>query len=1152
MAEIYDNIETKFLDGLKGIIQNKHNIVKRVDFCVGYFNLRGWRHIADEINELEGANVREEDTSGRANMHHRTCRLLIGMYKSPKDLIAEEFASYETKNSDGSYKVGRDYREECKYQITEDFCKQLEIGVPSTDAKIGLEKLIQQLKDGKVVVKLYLRYQLHAKLYIAHRDDKTKIHAIMGSSNLTQGGFNSNGELNALFEDCDHAEKLDKWFNDRWNDKFNIDITKELIEVLESSWAAPQAIPPYYIYLKTAYHLSEDARAGFNEYAIPREFENELFEFQATAVKLAARKLDRQGGAMIGDVVGLGKTMTACAIAKMYENNHGTCTLILCPANLQKMWKNYINRYDLKADVMSIDKKFDPNSMRYYRLCIIDESHNLRNAEGKRYQRIRDFLEMQKSRVLLLTATAYNKSYYDISSQLKLFISNDRELGIRPENYIKSIGGEHEFARRHSNISVQSIQAFEKSNDMDDWFNLMKHFLVRRTRTFIKNNYAKIDHKNGRYYLQYPNGEIMYFPDRIPHTIKFSVKDNSQYAKLYSDEMLALIEELKLPRYGLSQYIDDKKTTDVESYIKQTLANLSKAGKRMMGFCLSTFGKRMDSCGYAYLLTLKRHLLRNLVYLYAIETKSSLPIGDTNDIGKFYDETIDDEDGENNEQVISLDSAHTLDDFKAIANTYYTNLYNSKHSNVDWLDSTLFKPSLKKHLKEDITVLMKILDLCGEWDASQDPKVNELYRLLTHNHARDKVLIFTQYADTAEYLCRELQRRNVADIAYVTGNSDNISEIVYRFSPKSNSEFAKSETSSLKRAEESSDIRILIATDVLSEGQNLQDSHVILNFDMPWAIIRLIQRAGRVDRIGQEAETIDCYSFFPADGIEKVIRLRDRLKNRITEMAGVLGSDEEFFEGNEINIRNLYNEKAGTLDDNDADMDVDTASMAYQIWKTAIQTKPELEAIIKNMRNVCSATKAANNAPNSVITYARTHHNFDVLTWMSKDTIVTPDGHVQYEILSQSQNTILKALACSIDEPSCEQLPQHYDIVKATISHVREQSKGMRYAGALGNPNSTRARLHNLLDEAARKPVDLFFTAERQRLIKSALDEVYQSPMLSSAQDIIQRMMRDKKPAEAIIDVTLDLYLRHQLCPESDDRNKLKDPIILCSMGLRN
>lgn len=1146
MAEIYDNIEAKFLDGLKGIIQNKHKIVQRVDFCVGYFNLRGWRHIADEIDALEGDDVREEDTSGRLNTHHRVCRLLIGMYKSPKDLIAEEFASYETKNPDGSYKVGRDYREECKYQITEDFCKQLEIGVPASDAKIGLEKLIQQLKDGKVVVKLYLRHQLHAKLYIAHRDDKTKIHAIMGSSNLTQGGFNSNGELNALFEDSDHAEKLDKWFNDRWNDRFNIDITKELIEILEKSWATPQAIPPYYIYLKTAYHLSEDARAGFNEYSIPHEFENVLFEFQATAVKLAARKLDRQGGAMIGDVVGLGKTMTACAIAKLYENIHDSSTLILCPANLQKMWQDHINRYNLKADVLSIDRRVDPESMRPYKLCIIDESHNLRNSEGKRYKRIRDFLEKKNSRVLLLTATAYNKSYYDISSQLKLFISNDQDLGIRPENYIKSIGGEHEFAKRHSNISVQSIQAFEKSNDTEDWFNLMKHFLVRRTRTFIKNNYAKKDHTNGRYYLQYPNGESMYFPERIPHSIKFSVKENSQYAKLYSEQMLALIDELKLPRYGLSQYIDDKKTSNVESYIKQTLANLSKAGKRMMGFCLSTFGKRMDSCGYAYLLTLKRHLLRNLVYLYAIETKNSLPIGDTNDIGKFYDETMDDEDGENNEQSVSLDSARSLEDFNAIANTYYTNLSNSNTANIDWLDSAYFKPSLKKHLKEDINVLLKILELCGEWDASQDPKVDELYHLLTHKHVQDKVLVFTQYADTAEYLCRELQRRKLKDVARVTGNSDNISELVYRFSPKSNPQFAKSDSSSR------GDVRVLIATDVLSEGQNLQDAHVILNFDMPWAIIRLIQRAGRVDRIGQASETIDCYSFFPADGIEKVIRLRDRLRARIIEMAGVLGSDEEFFEGNEINIRDLYNEKAGTLDDNDADIDVDTASMAYQIWKSAIEANPKLEAIIKNMRNVCSATKTAKNAQNSVITYARTYHNFDVLTWMSENTIQTPDGRVQYEILSQSQNTILKALACSIDEPARDLLPLHYDIVKATVSHVREQSKGMRYAGALGNPNCPRARLHNLLDEAAKQHIGLFFTLERQRLVKSALDEIYQSPMLSAAQDIVQRMMRDKRPAEAIIDVTIDLYLRHQLCLSSDDRNKSKDPIILCSMGLRN
>ena len=348
MAEIYDNIEKKFLDGLKGIIHNEYGIVKRVDFCVGYFNLRGWRHIVDEIEQLPGDDIREPDDRGKQVLYHRTCRILIGMYKSPKDLIHEEFSTYTKK-------VDNEYTAECIYTIARDFRNQLCIGVPTKETEMALQKLLSQLKSGKVVIKLCLKHQLHAKLYIAHRDDKTKIHAIMGSSNLTQGGFDSNGELNALFEDSDHVEKLDKWFNDRWNERFCIDISQELIKAIESSWATPENIPPYYIYLKTAYHLSEDARAGFNEFSIPREFEGVLFDFQATAVKLAARRLDQQGGCMIGDVVGLGKTMTACAIAKMYENNYGTCTLILCPANLQQMWKDYIHRYDLKADVMSFD-----------------------------------------------------------------------------------------------------------------------------------------------------------------------------------------------------------------------------------------------------------------------------------------------------------------------------------------------------------------------------------------------------------------------------------------------------------------------------------------------------------------------------------------------------------------------------------------------------------------------------------------------------------------------------------------------------------------------------------------------------------------------------------------------------------------------------
>ena len=156
-----------------------------------------------------------------------------------------------------------------------------------------LRRLSQQLKDDKVCVRLYLREPLHAKLYLAHRpeDNFNKIQAIMGSSNLTYSGLTGNGELNAEFGDSDSAEKLSRWFDARWEDRFCVDITKELIEVIDHSWAGMEDIPPYYIYLKTAYHLSQEARTGIKEFTLPAEFHHDLFELQENAVKIAAKHL---------------------------------------------------------------------------------------------------------------------------------------------------------------------------------------------------------------------------------------------------------------------------------------------------------------------------------------------------------------------------------------------------------------------------------------------------------------------------------------------------------------------------------------------------------------------------------------------------------------------------------------------------------------------------------------------------------------------------------------------------------------------------------------------------------------------------------------------------------------------------------------------
>jgi superfamily II DNA or RNA helicase len=174
-----------------------------------------------------------------------------------------------------------------------------------------------------------------------------------------------------------------------------------------------------------------------------------LLEFQAAAVKIAAHHTHKRGGVLIGDVVGLGKTLIGTAVARIFDDDLGYDTLIICPKNLLKMWETYRDQYRLRAKVLSLSKVLNelPN-LRRYRLVLIDESYNLRNREGKKYRAILDYIEKNESKVILLTATPYNKTYLDLSSQLRLFIAEDKDLGIRPDHLIRKIG-EVEFNRRH-------------------------------------------------------------------------------------------------------------------------------------------------------------------------------------------------------------------------------------------------------------------------------------------------------------------------------------------------------------------------------------------------------------------------------------------------------------------------------------------------------------------------------------------------------------------------------------------------------------------------------------------------------------------------------------------------------------------------------
>jgi superfamily II DNA or RNA helicase len=1124
MTRIFDNIEQDLLTTLRGTMQ----VSKRADFCVGYLNLRGWQAVDDLVQPWNPDDG-------------QVCRVLVGMQRPPHEEIRELYR----QTAEGGL-IDNATASRLKMQFAAHLREQITLGIPTGQDEAGLRRLAKQLRAKQLVVKLFLPYPLHAKLYLLFRDDiNNPITGFVGSSNLTLSGLSRQGELNVDVLDHLATDKLAKWFDQRWGDRWALDVSADLAEIIESSWAREAAIPPHHIYLNIAYHLSTEARAGLSQFRLPGRFEQELFEFQKSAVKIAARHLHRRGGVMIGDVVGLGKTMMATALARMFEDDLGYETLIICPKNLEPMWERYRTEYGLRGMVLPVSqvtKKLP--GLKRYRLVLIDESHNLRNREGRRYKAILEYIRQCDAKVILLTATPYNKTKTDLSSQLRLFIDEKANIGIRPEHFMRKTGmTEAEFERKHQ-CKINSILAIEKSDEFDDWRELIRLYMVRRTRSFIVQHYTEADAK-GRRYISGKDDEKRYFPVRKPMSLTFPVNEADpadRYARLYSAQVVDEVNALHVPRYGLGLYVDPQAEKAATPAERKQIENLGRAGKRLMGFCRTNLFKRLESSGFSFLQSIDRHILRNQIYLYAIENGLNLPVG-VLDAGLLDLERVDeDADGIEGDQEDLLDGlveavaqADAVPNTMARAKVVYEQYASQYKQRFKWLRPGLFKAKLAEDLAQDTQTLSELLTSQGPWDPAKDHKLQAFLRLVKQTHGKDKVLLFTQFADTARYLAREAKAVGISHVEVATGASADPYALACRFSPKSND----------KTVSKVDEVRVLICTDVLSEGQNLQDSNVVVNFDLPWAIIRLIQRAGRVDRIGQRAEEIFCYSFLPADGVEQLIQLRERIRQRLLENAEVVGTDEAFFEDEDAStIRNLYTEQQGVLDDTDDE--VDLASYAWQVWKQATQDNPDLARIVESLPPVVYSAKgfALDSArfpllgldatKGGALVYVKSPEGNDHLAW------VGPNG----KTVTESQFTVLRVAECLPETPAVPRVDNHHELVAHGLQLAVSQDKAV--GGGLGRPSSPRRRAYERLKPYATEQMKTLF---RDDELERALDDMYQRPLLETAADMLNRLMRSGLNDEELAEAVKSLREEGRLTYTEDDTT-LREPRVVCSLGL--
>ncbi len=856
-----NNLLTKF-QGVLENIPNLHSFDALVGYfrSTGYFKLRPFLENIQQIRILVGINVDQ----------------LMAQYTELGQLYLKD--PTETREA---------FLERLKTDIEEaEYNKDIENGVLL---------FIEDIVNGKIQIKAHPEKNLHAKIYIFKPEKfnpSSTGTVITGSSNFTDNGLGtsekSNYEFNVELRSYDDIKFASEEFETLWLEA--VDILPTDVQKIKKVTYLNDEFTPFELYIKLLIEYF-DRRIDYDptsvDLLLPDNYKR--LTYQAEAAIEGYEKLIKYNGVFLADVVGLGKTIIASIIAKkfVFENGYHSKILIVFPPAIEDNWRKTINDFNIRNNCSfistgSLHKVLDNDILDYpnadeYDLIIIDEAHKFRNDTSQMYEKLQRITKTDrkipgvdgdvKKKVMLLTATPLNNHPADIENQVYLF--QDKRNSNLPavkdlQQFFTPLKEEYDKLKKDRVLNVRKVKAiFDKIRDK-----VVEPLVIRRTRTDILNNpeYLKDIKEQG---IDFPTinppNEVNYeFDDKL--SLLF---DRTITLLTGLDENGKEVGGLGYYRYRAIEYLineeDRKRYGDVESI-----------SGRLSAIMKTLLVKRLESSFHAFKMSLGR-LLKNTDYMIKMFEDDKVYVAPDIDVNKYLDEG--DEEG--------LEAK-----------------INSKGGNNQIYQSKDFKETFIPLLKLDRKMVTDLVEAWKEID--YDPKLNKFLAELKQtflnksvNHS-GKLVIFTESKETMDYLEKATNEAKYSKTIGISADNRKEKEKTIRLNFDANQD----------KAEWQNDLDFIFTTEVLAEGINLHRSNVIINYDVPWNSTRLMQRIGRVNRIGTEAKEINIFNFYPSDKSENQIKLTQTAIKKLQAFHSAFGEDSQIYSQlEEVGEAGLYGSK---------------------------------------------------------------------------------------------------------------------------------------------------------------------------------------------------------------------------------------------------